>query len=94
MTIEATLAALLREQREANALLRRLVEAKTGRPVPRYGHDGHTFQMPTPTRTGDPVNPTVRWAQPITTGDFVSPVTTGDGGTHRVGWQGNGMVGP
>ena len=92
MTIEATLAAILREQREMNALLRRLVEAKTGVPVPQ------TVWVSPPTYWGSGQSQISHPPPHIWDGEnepgFVSPVTTGDGGTIRVGWQGNGMVGP
>ena len=92
MTIETTLLAILREQRETNELLRRLVVDRA---------QSHPFGVPRtmpevawplplgPSRTGDPVNPCVR---PGTICE--SPATLGDGGSIRVGWQGNGMVAP
>lgn len=119
MTLESTLAALLREQRETNALLRRLVEAMQTPYVPRApsAWPQDPVGYPLSRMTGDPLppralnicgSPTVTtdagpavstWSQHLPLGTFVtptceSPATRGDGGAIRVGWQGNGMVGP
>lgn len=93
MTIEATLLAILREQRETNDMLRRLLaERAQAHPfgVPRTMPEV-AWPLPVgPTRTGDPVNPHV-----VETPVWDSPTThIGPTGTVRVGWQGNGMIGP
>ncbi len=81
MTIEATLLAILREQRETNDMLRRLLADR----APAVVHAPAAWP-PSVFRTGDPL--------PLTGTTCESPATLGDAGSIRVGWQGNGMVGP
>lgn len=93
MTIEATLLAILREQRETNDMLRRLLAERAqahplGAPAMLEEYRRAVPTLPRiPAVTGDPPHA-------FTGTTCESPATLGDAGAIRVGWQGNGMVGP